>query len=97
MEKHTPVSISKQALQRMPYYLQALRAARDSGAEIISAPTVAAQLGLNEVQVRKDFAAVNDTAGKPKTGFQTNELIAAIERTLGYDNSNDAVLVGAGS
>ena len=58
MEKHTPVSISKQALQRMPYYLQALRAARDTGAEIISAPTVAAQLGLNEVQVRKDFAAV---------------------------------------
>ena len=97
MEKHTPISISKQALQRMPYYLQALRAARDSGAEIISAPTVAAQLGLNEVQVRKDFAAVSDTAGKPKTGFQTNELIAAIERTLGYDNSNDAVLVGAGS
>ena len=57
MDKNTPVSISRQALQRMPYYLQALRAARDAGAEIISAPTVAAQLGLNEVQVRKDFAA----------------------------------------
>ncbi len=97
MDKETPVSISKQALQRMPYYLQALRAARDSGAEIISAPTVAAQLGLNEVQVRKDFASVSDTAGKPKTGFQTCELIASIERTLGYDNSNEAVLVGAGS
>ena len=97
MDKNTPVSISRQALQRMPYYLQALRAARDSGAEIISAPTVAAQLGLNEVQVRKDFASVSDTAGKPKTGFQTSELIAAIERTLGYDNTNDAVLVGAGS
>ncbi len=97
MQKNTPVSISRQALQRMPYYLQTLRAARDSGAEIISAPTVAAQLGLNEVQVRKDFASVSNTAGKPKTGFQTNELIAAIESCLGYDNSNDAVLVGAGS
>lgn len=97
MDKNSPASISRQALQRMPYYLQALRAARDAGAEIISAPTVAAQLGLNEVQVRKDFASVSDTAGKPKTGFQTSELIAAIERTLGYDNTNDAVLVGAGS
>ncbi len=97
MQKNTPVSISRQALQRMPYYLQTLRAARDSGAEIISAPTVAGQLGLNEVQVRKDFASVSNTAGKPKTGFQTNELIAAIESCLGYDNSNDAVLVGAGS
>ena len=97
MQKNTPISISRQALQRMPYYLQTLRAARDAGAEIISAPTVAAQLGLNEVQVRKDFASVSNTAGKPKTGFQTNELIAAIESCLGYDNSNDAVLVGAGS
>jgi redox-sensing transcriptional repressor len=81
----------------MPYYLQSLRTARDAGAEIISAPTVAAQLGLNEVQVRKDFASVSNTAGKPKTGFQTRELISAIESCLGYDNSNDAVLVGAGS
>ena len=97
MRKGSPVSISRQALQRMPYYLQALRTARDSGAEIISAPTVAAQLGLNEVQVRKDFASVSNTAGKPKTGFQTRELITAIESCLGYDNSNDAVLVGAGS
>ena len=44
MEKHNQTTISKQALQRMPYYLQALRAARDSGVSIISAPTVAAQL-----------------------------------------------------
>jgi len=97
MPKETPVSISRQALQRMPYYLQALRTALDSGAEIISAPTVASQLGLNEVQVRKDFASVSNIAGKPKTGFQTRELIAAIESCLGYDNSNEAVLVGAGS
>ncbi len=97
MRKDSPVSISRQALQRMPYYLQSLRTARDAGAEIISAPTVAAQLGLNEVQVRKDFASVSNTAGKPKTGFQTRELISAIESCLGYDNSNDAVLVGAGS
>ena len=78
MPKETPVSISRQALQRMPYYLQSLRAALDSGAEIISAPTVASQLGLNEVQVRKDFASVSNIAGKPKNGFQTRELIAAI-------------------
>jgi redox-sensing transcriptional repressor len=97
MPKETPVSISRQALQRMPYYLQSLRTALDSGAEIISAPTVASQLGLNEVQVRKDFASVSNIAGKPKTGFQTRELIAAIESCLGYDNSNEAVLVGAGS
>ena len=97
MEKHNQTTISKQALQRMPYYLQALRTARDSGASIISAPTVASQLDLNEVQVRKDFASVSDTAGKPKAGFQISELITAIERTLGYDNSNEAVLVGAGS
>jgi hypothetical protein len=45
----------------------------------------------------KDFASVSDTAGKPKYGVSNSELIAAIERTLGYDNSNDAVLCRAGS
>ena len=62
----------------------------------ISAPKIAAALGLNEVQVRKDIAAVSSCAGKPKTGFETARLIRDIEAFLGYDSVNEAVLVGAG-
>ncbi len=87
--------ISKQALQRMPLYLNYLKAQKE-GREHISAPTIAADLGLNEVQVRKDLAAVSSQAGKPKKGFDIKSLVTDIERFLGYDNVNRAVLVGAG-
>ena len=51
---------------------------------------------LNAVQVRKDLAVISSVAGKPKLGFEIADLIAGINRFLGYDNVTDAVLVGAG-
>ena len=91
------VQISRQALKRMPYYLQQLKQLQREGAESVAATTVAAQLGLNEVQVRKDFAAVCAAGGRPKAGFPVGELVTAIERLLGYDDVKAAILVGAGS
>lgn len=88
-------AISKQALQRLPLYLNYLRGPGREGGHI-SAPVIAADLGLNEVQVRKDLAAVSSQAGKPKKGFDIALLTQDIERFLGYDNVNRAVLVGAG-
>ncbi len=96
-QKDRPVALSKQALQRMPYYLEYLKKLRGEGSAIVAAPAIAQAMGLNEVQVRKDFAAVSSTGGKPKTGFAITELIADMERFLGYRNLNEAVLVGAGS
>lgn len=86
-----------QAWKRMPYYLHFLKRLREEGQEIVSAPLVAENLDLNEIQVRKDFAAVSTSGGKPKSGFSVPELIDNMEHILGYDNVNDAVLVGAGS
>ena len=90
-------AISRQALQRMPYYLQQLKQLKQQGAEIATATTVAGALRLNEVQVRKDFAAVSTQKGKPKTGFPIDDLIRNMEEILGYRNVKDAILVGAGS
>ena len=90
------VSISRQALQRMPYYLQYLRKLQYSGVSLVAAPAVADALGFGEVQVRKDFAAVSSLKGKPKTGFQIAELISDMERFLGYHNAQQAALVGVG-
>ena len=89
-------TISKQALRRLPYYLDYLKRRYDEGTQTISATTVAADLKLNEVQVRKDLAAVSVTGGKPKTGYVTIELIRDLERFLGYDNTKEAILAGAG-
>ena len=91
-----PVSISRQALQRMPFYLQYLKKLQDSGTSLVAAPSVANALHLNEVQVRKDFAAVSSIHGKPKIGFPIDGLIADIERFLGYHDVQQAVLIGAG-
>jgi len=50
---------------------------------------------MGEVQVRKDLAMVSD-GGRPKVGYLRENLIEDIEQFLGYDNTTDAVLIGAG-
>ena len=94
-EQALPVrEISRQALYRLPFYLSYLKKAEADGVLYISAPKVAADLDLNEVQVRKDIAKVSSCAGKPKIGYETAKLIKDLEKFLGYDNTTDAVVVG---
>ena len=89
-------TISKQALRRLPFYLDYLKKKQTDGVRNISATTVANDLKLNEVQVRKDLAAVSLTGGKPKTGYVAEEVIRDLESFLGYDNTKEAVIAGAG-
>jgi len=86
--------ISKSVLKRLPIYLSYLKAQVDGPANI-SATALASALNLGEVQVRKDLAMVSD-GGRPKIGYNRISLIDDIEQFLGYDNTNDAVLIGAG-
>ncbi len=87
--------ISKSTLKRLPVYLTYLKSLPEDGPAHISATALAAALGMGEVQVRKDLALVSD-GGRPKIGYQREGLIADIESFLGYGNTKDAVLVGAG-
>ena len=87
--------ISKAILKRLPGYLAYLKGLPQDAPAHISATTLANALGMGEVQVRKDLAAVSD-GGRPKVGYLRESLIDDIEQFLGYDNSTDAVLVGAG-
>ena len=87
--------ISKSVLKRLPGYLSYLKNMPDSGSPYISATALANALGMGEVQVRKDLAMVSD-GGRPKIGYLRESLIEDIEQFLGYDNPNNAVLVGAG-
>ena len=91
-----PVVMSHQAIKRFPYYLKYLKQLNPEGGERVSASTMAADLKLYEVLVRKDLAAVSSIAGKPRVGFVVKDLIADIEDFLGYNNKDMAVLVGAG-
>ena len=92
MEKKT---ISKSVLKRLPVYLTYLKNLPESAPPNISATAMATALGMGEVQVRKDLAMVSD-GGRPKIGYLRESLIDDIEQFLGYDNTTDAVLIGAG-
>ena len=87
--------ISKSVLKRLPGYLAYLKSIPDGGSGYISATALANALGMGEVQVRKDLARVCD-GGRPKLGYPKSVLIDDIEQFLGYDNTTDAVLIGAG-
>jgi len=87
--------ISKSVLRRLPGYVAYLKSINDSASPYISATALANALGMGEVQVRKDLAAVSD-GGRPKIGYLRESLIEDIEQFLGYDNTTDAVLIGAG-
>ena len=87
--------ISKAVLKRLPGYLSYLKGIQDSTTPYISATALANALGMGEVQVRKDLAMVSD-GGRPKIGYLRESLIEDIEQFLGYDNTTDAVLIGAG-
>ena len=87
--------ISKSVLKRLPGYLAYLKSIPDSASPNISATALANALGMGEVQVRKDLAMVSD-GGRPKIGYRRESLIEDIEQFLGYDNTTDAVLIGAG-
>ena len=88
-------TISKATLGRLPSYLEYLRNLPPDTVPYISATAIAKHLGLGEVQVRKDLAAVSG-AGKPKLGYVTAELIEKLENCLGCNRLTSAVLVGAG-
>lgn len=87
--------ISKSVLKRLPGYLSYLKSLPEEAPAHISATNLANALGMGEVQVRKDLAIVSD-GGRPKIGYKRDSLINDIEQFLGYDNTTDAVLIGAG-
>ena len=87
--------ISQAVLKRLPGYLAYLKSIQDQEYPYISATALANALGMGEVQVRKDLASVSD-GGRPKIGYLRDNLIDDIEQFLGYDNTTDAVLIGAG-
>ncbi len=81
--------------QRLPKYLAYLKIRQKQGIESISTSRIAEDLNMAAISVRKDLARISN-AGRPKTGYPMDALIADLERFLGYGNARDAFLVGAG-
>lgn len=89
-----PSKVSKKLLKRLPVYLNHLRSMPED-VENVSATTLARDLGLGEVQVRKDLAKVAH-AGRKRTGRSRQQLILDIEKCLNFVSETGTVVVGAG-
>jgi redox-sensing transcriptional repressor len=84
------------SIRRLPSYLNLIRNMRSEGEEYVSGTAIAQELYLESIQVRKDLS-ITGVKGKPKKGYPVDLLIGAIERFLGWDTLQDAVIVGAGN
>lgn len=88
-------NISSSTINRLPFYLEYLKNIYQKGQIYISSGAIANALGLGEVQVRKDIAAVS-SGGKPKVGYEIASLIKELEHYLGYKDTDEAVVFGTG-
>lgn len=83
-------------VKRFPSYLRILKQEKEKGETNISATTLAQELGLKPIQVRKDLSCTG-IEGKPKVGFLIDTLMTTINHALGWDNMNEAIIIGAGN
>ncbi|KAF0151551.1 MAG: CoA-binding domain protein [Ignavibacteria bacterium] len=88
--------IPEPTLRRLPKYIDLLKELQKTKIKYVSSNFIADKLNLDSIQVRKDLA-VTGIIGKPKLGFDLDELIRSLNHTLNWDNLNDAFLVGVGS
>ena len=86
--------VSRKLLKRLPAYLNYLKALPED-LENVSATVIAKDLGLGDVQVRKDLAKVSHT-GRKRTGRSREQLIEDIENYLDFATETGTILIGAG-
>ncbi len=91
MSKNIPEKVSN----RLTLYHSILVEYIEEGIESISSPQIAQRLDIDDSQVRKDFKLLNN-AGKCRVGYIVKDLKDSIEKTLGFANTKDAFIVGAG-
>jgi redox-sensing transcriptional repressor len=88
--------IPEPTLRRLPAYCHLLRRLVRQEIKEVSCTQIGRALDLDPTQVRKDLA-VTGVNGRPKIGYQVPDLCDKIESFLGWNNTQDAVLVGVGS
>jgi len=94
--RNIAMSVPEPTLRRLPLYYRLLKQLRDGGRTGVSCTMIGTELKLDPTQIRKDIE-MTGTVGRPKVGYDLNELLCAIEKFLGWDTTTEAFLVGAGS
>jgi redox-sensing transcriptional repressor len=87
--------VSVQTIQRLPRYYQYISYLRKQGVRYVSSLRLSMQTYVEATQVRKDLTSIGHT-GKPKVGYDIDQLMITIEDFLGLRNIEDAILIGVG-
>ncbi len=86
---------SETVLRRLSHYARCLRRVIGIGQNLVTSEYLAGPCGTTAASVRKDLSIFGEF-GKRGTGYDTRELLSAIEKVLGIHDPPHLVLVGAG-
>jgi redox-sensing transcriptional repressor len=89
-------TVSEPTLRRLPLYHRFLKELQATKREYVSCTGIGMELDLDPTQIRKDLESVG-IVGRPRIGYVLTQVIDQLEQFLGWNNVNDAFLVGAGS
>src|SRR5688572_10070654 len=92
----TDGAVPKAVVNRLSLYLRELEHLVRDGHATTSSTQLGGVLGFSDAQVRKDLAYFGHF-GYPGIGYRCDELIVAIRRILGTDQTWTVALVGAGN
>ncbi|MBX9792543.1 MAG: redox-sensing transcriptional repressor Rex [Pirellulales bacterium] len=88
--------VPKAVVNRLSLYLRELEHLLRSGEQTTSSNRLGSVLGFTDAQVRKDLAYFGHF-GHPGIGYRCDELVAAIRRILGTDQTWTVAIVGVGN
>ena len=89
------MNIPEKVINRLTMYHFILEDMRDDE-KYVSSTKFASLLNIDNSQVRKDLKYI-DNQGKCRVGYEVKELKRKIEECLGFKNTKDVFVVGAGN
>lgn len=88
--------IPRATIERLAVYLQVLENLQRDGTEVISSGPLAKACDVNASQIRKDLTYFGEF-GVRGVGYNVQELIKSISKSLGIDREWNCVLIGVGN
>ncbi len=88
--------LTAKLISRLTLYHSILTGLEEDGIDTVSSPQIAELLKIDDSQVRKDIKFLGKS-GKTKVGYRVIEVRKLIEKTLSFEKTKDAFVVGAGN
>ncbi|MGN0014305.1 MAG: redox-sensing transcriptional repressor Rex [Candidatus Gastranaerophilaceae bacterium] len=89
-------NLSDKLIHRLTQYHCIVTDIEEQGRDVVSSPQIAELLKIDDSQVRKDMKILGKT-GKTKVGYKVSDVKHIIEKTLGFEKTKEAFIVGAGN